>query len=416
MKTTFTALILAVFFSLATLQAQDIFILHDNGTQDSIATILFDAGMFVEIGGPYWQFTDQDISEFSLVILLNGVAWTSSVPQVGQDNLRQYISAGGAMLSTEWISWSGSTNQTLNSIIPVSYGGSWSTGIETYTVETDHPITENLPESFAVLPNWSFSVTNRDENPTLNAITLLKGSRSNDALVIGEFGNGNIVHWNMGGHYSGRNIWSDEVRQILINIAQHLVPGTRVMLESPENHSDDVSQSPEFSWRAIEGAAYYEFQLSTDPELNDFIANNMYNNNEPVVLPDELEPGTTYYWRVRGSIDGEWGDWSRTWTFTTEFLSNVENPDVITEYKLYSNYPNPFNPTTLIEYALPEAEMVRLEVFNTMGQRIAVLVNEQQSSGRHTVTFDASNLSSGLYIYRMQAGNFVQTRKMILVK
>jgi len=350
------------------------------------------------------------------VILLNGVSWGSAVPQQGQDNLRQFISEGGAMLSTEWITWSGSINQTLNSILPATYGGTWNNGSEIYTIETSHPITENLPESFTVLPNWSFSVTNRVTNPTLNAITLLKGSRSNDALVIGEFGNGNTVHWNMGGHYNGRNIWSAEVRQILINIAQHLVPGTRVMLEYPENHSNIETRKPAFSWRAIAGANHYEFELSKDHEFNELIAENLYNDNTPVVLPDSLESGTTYYWRVRSSTDGAWGDWSRTWTFTTELPTSVENSDAITDYRLYGNYPNPFNPTTLIEYALPSTEMVRIEVFNVMGQRMAVLVNELQSSGRHTVTFDASDLTSGMYIYRIQAGSFVQSRKMILVK
>ena len=83
---------------------------------------------------------------------------------------------------------------------------------------------------------------------------------------------------------------------------------------------------------------------------------------------------------------------------------------------LQQNYPNPFNPTTTVRYGLPARSNVVLSVFNALGQRILTLVNATEDPGYHEVTFDGSNFASGVYFYRLQAGNFVQTRKLLLVR
>lgn len=86
------------------------------------------------------------------------------------------------------------------------------------------------------------------------------------------------------------------------------------------------------------------------------------------------------------------------------------------EYRLYQNYPNPFNPLTVVSYQLPVASDVRLVVFDLLGREISTLVNERKKPGRYEVTFDASGLSSGVYLYRLTAGTIVQTRKMVLIR
>ena len=86
------------------------------------------------------------------------------------------------------------------------------------------------------------------------------------------------------------------------------------------------------------------------------------------------------------------------------------------DFDLSQNYPNPFNPTTKIEYSLPSKEYVILKIYDIMGNEISVLVNEQKEAGKYQTNFDASALTSGVYIYSLQAGNFYQSHKMLLIK
>ena len=86
------------------------------------------------------------------------------------------------------------------------------------------------------------------------------------------------------------------------------------------------------------------------------------------------------------------------------------------KFVLEQNYPNPFNPSTTIRYGLPQKSAVQLTIFNTLGQQVATIVQGEQEAGNHEVRFDGSNLSSGVYFYRLQAGEFVQTRKLLLLR
>lgn len=86
------------------------------------------------------------------------------------------------------------------------------------------------------------------------------------------------------------------------------------------------------------------------------------------------------------------------------------------EYKLDQNYPNPFNPSTKIAYSIPQNSFVTLKVFDVLGKEVATLVNETKNAGNYEATFDASKLTSGMYIYELKTNNFVQNKKMMLVK
>lgn len=107
------------------------------------------------------------------------------------------------------------------------------------------------------------------------------------------------------------------------------------------------------------------------------------------------------------------GVWKGNLDFTT-YIGNQEKP--INEFKLMQNYPNPFNPATSIEYTVIGNEFINLKVYDILGNEIAHLVNEEKERGRYKVNFNASNLTSGIYIYRLSAGSTIISRKMLLIK
>jgi Secretion system C-terminal sorting domain len=103
--------------------------------------------------------------------------------------------------------------------------------------------------------------------------------------------------------------------------------------------------------------------------------------------------------------------------FINEIVSSVRNPEEIPEeFVLYQNFPNPFNPSTTISYKLSVVCQVDLNIYNLIGKKVAVLVNERQKPGVYEIDFNSWNLPSGVYFYKLKAGQFIQTKKMILLK
>ncbi len=104
-------------------------------------------------------------------------------------------------------------------------------------------------------------------------------------------------------------------------------------------------------------------------------------------------------------------------TVTTTVTGVEKESETPKSFSLSQNYPNPFNPTTQITYTIPKNEIVTLKIYNILGQEVATLINnEEKSAGTYTATFNGSSLASGTYLYRLQAGNFISTKKMILMK
>jgi len=104
-------------------------------------------------------------------------------------------------------------------------------------------------------------------------------------------------------------------------------------------------------------------------------------------------------------------------TIPIDYLVDVEQlTDITSEFSLSQNYPNPFNPTTVIEFTIPRSTNVRLKIYDMLGKEVISLLNEKKQQGKYKITFDASNLASGVYVYRLETTEFIDTKKFVLLK
>ncbi len=156
----------------------------------------------------------------------------------------------------------------------------------------------------------------------------------------------------------------------------------------------------------------------TPIDVNDGLAINRF-----MITGMGLTSDITYWWRVRYRDENlKWSEWSDEWSFTNSDPTDISEPSrmMVKKTMLYENYPNPFNPTTIIKFDLAETEFVILSIYNNRGELVVELVNEVLNAGQYAKRFDASatglNLSSGIYYYRLKVNNFVQVHKMTLLK
>ncbi len=146
--------------------------------------------------------------------------------------------------------------------------------------------------------------------------------------------------------------------------------------------------------------------------------------NEPVAKIDDLDMNSKYYWRVSSrNNSGEQSKFSSVGSFSTGNITSVEpgHQVIPANFVLAQNYPNPFNPTTSITYSIPNENFVNIKIYDMLGREVATLVNDYKNAGNHMVDWNGEDnsgqkVASGTYIYRITAGNFVATKKMVLLK
>jgi hypothetical protein len=196
------------------------------------------------------------------------------------------------------------------------------------------------------------------------------------------------------------------------SVFQLLEPQNQIVLTSSDiidfvwSNSSDADNDP----------LVYElwlFGASLDTSFSNIADTSFEFINSSILLPN-----TTYQWTASVSDGIVLVVCPDTFSFTTPVINSIEpdDPLIPSEYALNQNYPNPFNPTTSINFDLPHSSKVNIKIFNVLGEEVTTLVNRNLSPGKYQYNWNANGLASGLYFYRMETEEFVETRKMFLMK
>lgn len=186
-------------------------------------------------------------------------------------------------------------------------------------------------------------------------------------------------------------------------------------LVAPANGATLVALNPLMDWNSVSSANAYRIMISDDSTFTTTVLDTNVSGTEIQLANNFLSVNTQYFWRVAGRNEAGDGPFSGTWSFTTG-VTNIEPTSLPIVYELYRNYPNPFNPTTKIKFDIPENSFVSLKIYDITGREVANLVSQEMAPGRYEKDWNASAYSSGIYFYRITAGSFVKTYKMILSK
>jgi len=189
----------------------------------------------------------------------------------------------------------------------------------------------------------------------------------------------------------------------------------RPSLLYPENGAVNIRNNLQLQWTEVDSMLEYWVQVSADSLLDSLVVD--LDGVTQTTVPVELDSGTTYYWRI-GAVNDLWITlWSPVWSFITEGLTSTESdPGIPEEFRLGQNYPNPFNPLTTIRYQVPEMSQVQLMIYDIRGRRILTLVDRKHGPGYYDAEFKNESLPSGVYLYTLQAAEFKDAKKMVILK
>jgi N-acetylneuraminic acid mutarotase len=320
------------------------------------------------------------------------------------DNELHCIAAMGAGIYVVYYEPGGLITDTIptpliyNNIITNNFSQDKGAGIGIWTIQNNHDPNSVICPQPAIINNT------------------IVGNRASDGCGIFNFDSDplilNNILWNDLSVEGSREIFNDDI-------------------DYPE-YSDKVNDGVIYAYYSdIQGSWEDEGNIDSDPLFADTI--NFYLTQQSPCIDagydnsffNDLGSGGIAQWPAMGSLRNDLGTYGGPYEYDqavltdiikiiTNIQGNIQN--MATNFHLSQNYPNPFNPSTTIEFTLSKFEFVELKVYNIIGKEVSTLVSNKLNQGNHTYTFDGKNLASGVYYYRIKAGNFVQTRKMIYLK
>jgi len=297
-------------------------------------------------------------------------------------------------------------------------------GVQAHSFEVNGPTVrsmqiylDNLTKTGLPVYISEFSINEADDNTQLQKYKAIFPMLYEDAGVKG------ITLWG----YIQYDMWDKEPNAYLITdrlverpaiqwLRDYLASYLLAQLIAPVGTTGEP-RNPILQWNVSISAKLYHVQVAADSSFSSTVVDTSVADT--LLQLKTLAANTKYYWHIYAGNAGDTGVYSPTANFTTgtQIIAGVEEVNgMAIGYSLLQNYPNPFNPATIIRYSIPKAAMVKLEVYNLLGQKIETLVNQFQSAGMHQTNFNAAGLTSGVYFYRIESGNYTQFKKMIILK
>jgi hypothetical protein len=193
------------------------------------------------------------------------------------------------------------------------------------------------------------------------------------------------------------------------------VPPEAPILVSPTSEQFVFDNQVELKWNEVDGADQYRVQLAMDGDFNTVVADSTLN-----VAKTRFSVygyGLQWYWRVSAKNEEGWGPWSLRRSFTTVIEStSLHESELPYDWYLGQNFPNPFNPSTNIQFGIGATEPVRLDIFSIAGQLVRSVDLGRLNACSHSISVDLARLSSGLYLYQISTPSFRHSKKMTLIK
>lgn len=266
-------------------------------------------------------------------------------------------------------------------------------------------------------PTISYQVMYASESDFSNAVSVNPGSSTTTQLT--GLVPGVIYYWKVRSHNG--TIYSDWSDTETFATQAGSSP-VRPMGGSPVNSVGLSTNNAQLSWflPSFTTGLIYEVQYSQNSNFSNAVT--VENITTTSYMANALPTGAPIYWRVRSkNAQGLYSAYSEAERFTPNTPTGVEETVIPTEFALGQNYPNPFNPATVINFDLPQEVYVTIKIYDMLGREVKTLIADTKAAGSYSVQWAGDNnsgstVSAGTYLYRIAAGNFVQTRKMVFLK
>jgi len=188
-------------------------------------------------------------------------------------------------------------------------------------------------------------------------------------------------------------------------------------LVSPANFALNQPRTPTLIWDSLATATFYKVQISTVSNFIVIVDSATVSNHQYIVPLGKLFDNITYFWRVYAGNQYGTSSWSVVWRFTVNPVGLSYNGNSIPDdFKLYTNYPNPFNPATKVKFDIPKSTPAKLIVYDALGRTVETLVNKELPAGTYEYTWNASKYNSGIYFIRFVSDKYTETKRMVLLK